>query len=77
MAVDNLNFCATECGGELGPDALEFTHDGLPASGICGQCLREATKIQVIFEKGDDDVVVPTGVVMLESLTTPEKKKKK
>lgn len=77
MVSDNLNLCAMECGRELGPDGLEFVHDGFGVSGICGQCLTEMKKFRVIFEKGDDDIFVPIEVVPLESLTETKTKKKK
>ena len=66
MTIDDPNACSMpECEGQLGPEAMEFVHDGEPAGGICGQCLVDAKKIKVIFEINDDGVLAPIEMVHL------------
>ena len=37
-----------DCGKPLGPDALEFTHKGEPAGGICENCLEDDERTDCI-----------------------------
>lgn len=52
------------CDNTLDPDALEFTHKGEAAGGICGPCLGTATKLRVILQKNEE------GIFFAEELQT-------
>jgi hypothetical protein len=49
MNEDPKKCSMTDCNKPMGPDALEFTHGGEPAGGVCENCLDNAGKIRIVF----------------------------
>lgn len=45
-----------DCDNPLGPNALEFTHKGEPAGGICDLCLEEEPVIRVLFKLNKEGI---------------------
>ena len=61
MPKKDPNTCSMYlCPVPLGPDAMEFTHKGLPAGGICTQCLGDSKKLRVVFEMNQERVLEAT-----------------
>ena len=54
-----------DCGKPLGPDALEFTHKGKDAGGICADCLEHAETIRVLLKLGEGKIYEATEMVVL------------
>ena len=58
----------TDCNKPLGPDALEFTHKGEPAGGICENCLSDEGAVRVLFKIGGGGILYPEEMVTLPGL---------
>lgn len=65
MNADPQKCSMTDCNGPLGPDALEFTHKGDPAGGICENCLTNAGKIRIVMDLDEDGRYEPVEMVSL------------
>lgn len=58
MPRKDPNICSMHlCRIPLGPEAMEFTHKGKPAGGICTECLGDSRKLRVLFEINDEKIL--------------------
>lgn len=69
MHEKDLTLCSN-CDGPLGPDALEFSHQGNPAGGICENCQQNIKGIKVVFDRNAENILRPMEVVLLEQIVT-------
>ena len=53
MKNDPTKCSMIDCTHDLGPDALEFTHAGQPAGGICDTCIDNDGALKIVFRKED------------------------
>ena len=61
MPRKDPNICSMHlCEIPLGPDAMEFTHKGEPAGGICTECLGDTRKLRVVFERNNEGILEAT-----------------
>lgn len=56
--MSDPNKCSSHlCENQIGPDAMEFTHKGEPAGGLCTACIEGARKMRVVFAMNDRGVL--------------------
>ena len=63
------------CDKPLGPNALEVTHKGEPAGGICDNCLNDAHKVRVLLQQGSNGIFVPEELSVLDESLSKWKKR--
>ena len=52
--MNNPNQCSgTMCPNPLGPDAIEFTHNGEHAGGLCRECIEGNQQFRVLFRRDE------------------------
>lgn len=65
MSIDPNKCSLLDCENELGPDAVEITHQGKPAGGICDRCVGDSKKLRVLLMQNKDGILVPEEISRL------------
>ena len=55
-----------DCGNELDDTSMEIKHKGKTTGGVCSVCLGEGNKLRIMFERSDEDLLVPDLVMEVQ-----------